>query len=171
MRIIAGEAKGRKLKSIKVTSTRPTPDRIKESVFNIISPYLPVDKGLDLFAGFGGMGIEALSRGVRFYLCGEDFRNCRIIKENLGLAGFQDRALVRKEDVREFLLQSEEKYDLIFLDPPYREGLVGDTIKLIIEGEILNEDGIIVAEYEKELEPAVPRVQNCLLKGIMGILE
>lgn len=169
MRIIAGEAKGRKLKSIKGTSTRPTLDRIKESIFNIITPYLLIDNGLDLFAGFGGMGIEALSRGACFFTFVEkDYRNCMIIKENISLAGFEDRAEVRKEDVQKFLNHSDEKYGLIILDPPYRKGLISESIKLILEKELLNEGGIIVAEYENELEVSVPPGLDLVTEKLYG---
>lgn len=153
MRIIAGEAKGRKLKSIKNTSTRPTLDRVKESLFNIITPYLMLDKGLDLFAGFGSLGIEALSRGVgSFYFIEKNIKNCRVIKENIKIAGFENRAYVKQDNVFNFLKNTVEKYDLILMDPPYKKSFIEDSLSLIIEKNILNEHGIIVAEHEKDLE-------------------
>jgi len=149
MRIIAGESKGRRLKSIKGTSTRPTLDRVKESLFNIISPYLLVDKGLDLFAGFGGIGIEGISRGVKSFLFVEkDYRNSRVIQENIALCGYEDRGIVKTGDVFSFLENTSEKFDLIFMDPPYNKKLVEETLSIIEECDILSKYGLIVAEHE-----------------------
>ena len=151
MRIIAGESKGRRLKSIKGTSTRPTLDRVKESLFNIITPYLLVDRGLDLFAGFGGIGIEGISRGVRSFLFVEkDYRNSRVIQENIALCGYEDRAIVKTENVFSFLENTTEKFNLIFMDPPYNKKMVEETLSIIEKNDILNEYGIIVAEHEAD---------------------
>ncbi|MFP4016015.1 MAG: 16S rRNA (guanine(966)-N(2))-methyltransferase RsmD [Halanaerobiales bacterium] len=153
MRIIAGESKGRKLKSIKGTSTRPTLDRVKESLFNIITPYILVDRGLDLFAGFGGLGLEALSRGVRTLVFVEkDFRNSKVIKENISSCGFEDRAKLQTEDVMRFLENTSDKFDIIFMDPPYKENLVEKSLALIDKNDLLNQYGVIVAEHESNHE-------------------
>lgn len=153
MRIIAGESKGRRLKSIKCTSTRPTLDRVKESLFNIITPYLLVDKGLDLFAGFGGIGIEGISRGVKsFCFVEKDYRNSRVIQENITLCGYESRGKVKTDDVFSFLENTSEKFDLIFMDPPYNKKLVETTLSIIEKKDILNEYGIIVAEHEANYE-------------------
>ncbi|MEJ6950866.1 16S rRNA (guanine(966)-N(2))-methyltransferase RsmD [Natronospora cellulosivora (SeqCode)] len=152
MRIIAGEAKGRKLKSIKGTTTRPTSDRVKEALFNIISPYLLSKKGLDLYAGFGGLGLEALSRGVEsFFFVERDKRNCQVIKENINLSGFDNRATLKKMDVFDFISRTNDKYDIIFMDPPYKQGLVKKTIKAIIGNGILDNVAILVTEHEADL--------------------
>lgn len=153
MRIIAGEVKGRKLKSIKGTSTRPTLDRIKESLFNIITPYLMANNGLDLFAGFGGLGIEALSRGVVYFTFVEkDYRNCKIIKENIKITKYSDRTSVIQDDVFNFLNRVKDSYDLIIMDPPYKRGYAVDVLKIILKKDLLNKYGIVVVEHEKELE-------------------
>lgn len=153
MRIIAGESKGRRLKSIKGTSTRPTLDSVKESVFNIITPYLLVDKGLDLFAGFGGIGLEGISRGVKSFLFVEkDYRNSRVIQENIALCGYEDRGIVKTDDVFSFLKNTSEKFDLIFMDPPYNKNLVAESLYIIKDRDILNEHGIIVAEHEADYQ-------------------
>lgn len=153
MRIIAGESKGRKLKSIKGTSTRPTLDRVKESLFNIITPYLLVERGLDLFAGFGGLGLEALSRGVESVTFVEkDYRNSSVIKENISNCGYNNRAIVKTDDVMRFLENSSEKFDLVFMDPPYNMNLVEKSIVLIKKSDILSRYGIIVAEHESNHE-------------------
>lgn len=153
MRIIAGQAKGRKLKSVKGTPTRPTSDRVKEALFNIISPYLYLSKGLDLYAGFGGLGLEALSRGVEsFFFIERNKRNCQLIKENINISGFNNQAMVKRDDVLEFIKKTNEKYDLIFMDPPYKQGLVEKTLGLILEYDIINSGAIVVVEHEKSLK-------------------
>ncbi len=147
MRIIAGQAGGRKLKSAKGTSTRPTLDRIKESIFNMIVSYLPGAAGLDLFAGFGTLGLEAISRGAkRIDFVEKDYRNIRVIKENIALCSFKDMARVIKKDVFDFLRNTAQQYNLILLDPPYGAGMVSPTISLIEERGLLDKNGIIVAE-------------------------
>lgn len=153
MRIIAGEARGRRLKSIKGSSTRPTSDRIKESLFNILAPYLPVDKGLDLFSGFGGLGIEALSRGVgEMIFVEKDLKVSRVLEENLAIAGFEDRGKIIKGDVLNFLKKVEDSFDLILMDPPYKQGYVIETLELLFKRDLLNESAIIVVEHERDLK-------------------
>lgn len=148
MRIIAGEAKGRKLKSIKGTATRPTLDRVKEAIFNIIGFYLPAASGLDLFAGFGNLGLEALSRGAeRFIFVEKDYRNVKIIKENIELCGFGERALVKKEDVFHFLNHTGKDFNLILMDPPYGRDLANRAVELILKRGLLSRDGLIVVEH------------------------
>ncbi|MFW6305949.1 MAG: 16S rRNA (guanine(966)-N(2))-methyltransferase RsmD [Bacillota bacterium] len=149
MRVIAGEAGGRKIKSIKGTPTRPTLDRIKEAIFNIIAPYIFADKGLDLFAGFGGLGIEALSRGIESMVFVENnYRNCRVIKENLDITGFADRGIIEKEDVFDYLKSSSELYGLVFMDPPYNQDYVERVLTLLSENQCIKDNAIIVAEHE-----------------------
>lgn len=153
MRIIAGEARGRRLKSIKGTSTRPTSDRIKESLFNILAPYLPVEKGLDLFAGFGGLGIEALSRGVaQMTFVEKDIKICKLLKENLAIAGFEKRGEIIKGDVFSFLKKTGESYDLVLMDPPYQNGYVMEALELLLERDLLRESGIVAIEHERDLK-------------------
>ena len=153
MRVIAGEARGGRLKSIKGSLTRPTSDRIKEALFNILAPYLPVEKGLDLFAGFGGLGIEALSRGVReMTFVEKDLKTCRVLEENLNITGFAKRGRIIKGDVLSFLRKEKSTYDLILMDPPYQEGYVNEVLKLLIKGDLIREAGIIVVEHERDLK-------------------
>ena len=147
MRIIAGQAGGRKLKSAKGTSTRPTLDRIKESIFNMIVSYIPGAEGLDLFAGFGTLGLEAISRGAkRIDFIEKDYRNIRVIKENIAICNFMDMARVIKKDVFDFLWNTGQQYNLILLDPPYGEDMVSPAISIIHERDLLANNGIIVAE-------------------------
>lgn len=148
MRIIAGEARGRRLKSIRGTTTRPTLDRVKESIFNMLGPSLYSISVLDLFAGFGGLGLEALSRGAESVIFVEkEYRNVKIIKENIKICGFVDRAQVERKDVFAFLSGAGGSYDLILMDPPYGGGLALRAVKQINKEGIIAQQGLIVVEH------------------------
>ncbi len=153
MRVISGEAKGRKLKSGKGQKARPTSDRVKEALFNIIMNYLPEAEFLDLFAGFGGIGIEAISRGVkRVTFVEEDSNHVRIIKENLRMTGFIDRAEVIAGDVLRVLPRLANSFNLIYIDPPYaEEELYHRTLELIFEHNLLSSEGVLVCEHNIQL--------------------
>lgn len=147
MRIIAGKAGGLKLKSLKGRDVRPTLDRVKESMFNIIAFYLPETEVLDLFAGFGSLGLEALSRGAKSADFVEINRaHLKIIKENLNKAGLSEQAETYKQDVYLYLKNCRKKYDLIFMDPPYEKEMTAEAVKLILKNRLLKEDGLIISE-------------------------
>lgn len=149
MRVITGSARGKKLEPPVGMNTRPTTDRVKESVFNIIQSYLPAENVLDLFAGSGAMGIEALSRGSKnAVFIDNDFAAINVIKRNLDGTHLSEKAMVLKLNAEEYLNRCNEKFDIIFLDPPYNCDFLNITIKKIISSHILNEDGIIVVESE-----------------------
>lgn len=149
MRVISGSARGRKLAAPEGLDTRPTTDRVKESVFNIISPYVPTKNVLDLFAGSGAMGIEALSRACEHAVFIEqDNKALNIIKKNLTDTRLADRADVIKADAFSFLRNCKIKFDIIFLDPPYNRGLLTHAINEINKLSLLSPNGIIVAESE-----------------------
>lgn len=149
MRVISGSAKGRKLFAPEGLSTRPTTDRVKESVFNIITPFLPAENVLDLFAGSGGLGIETLSRGSKHCTFVETDKSAlSVIRKNLELARLSDRADVIGTDALNFLKRTSTKFDVIFLDPPYNTGLLTDAIKTVYQSNLLADGGIIVAESE-----------------------
>lgn len=154
MRIIAGEAGGRRLKSIKGTSTRPTLDRIKEAVFNMIVPYLEFDMAaLDLFAGFGGVGLEAVSRGIRECTFVEkDKRNIKVLKENIRICKFEKETEVVNDDVFKFLKNTDKQYDLVFMDPPYAKGLAVESVDLLLENDLIKEFGFIIIEEKADSE-------------------
>lgn len=150
MRIISGRARSRKLKSIQGTGTRPTLDRVKEAIFNILAPVLPDSKCLDLFAGFGGLGLEAISRGAAAVIFLENnYRNVKVIRENIELCDFREEAQVKNMDVFKYLNDCNKNFDLIFMDPPYGKGLVNKTISLISDGEFLSNKGLLIAEHHK----------------------
>ncbi len=151
LRVISGIAKGHKLKTIKGISTRPTTDRVKESLFNIISGMIPGAEVLDIFAGTGSIGIEALSRGADFAVFVDKSSECtRVIKENLVHTKLMDKASVITGDI--FIIlnkisKNNKKFDIIFLDPPYKKNLVVETLKCIEKNAIIKPEGIIIAEH------------------------
>jgi len=158
MRVIAGDFGGRRLKAVPGTNTRPTTDKVKESMFNIIGPYFNGGVGLDLFAGTGGLGIEALSRGIdRAIFIDKDYKALSTVRENLAALGLQkDRAEVQKNDAKralEGLKARGESFDLVFLDPPYKlTGLYQELILHLQEQNMLREGAVIVAEHSEEVE-------------------
>lgn len=154
MRVIAGKYKSRQLKSVKSNLTRPTTDRNKENMFNIIGPYFEGGNVLDLFAGSGGLGIEALSRGCDYlYSVDNQYAAFQVIKENIKMLAIEN-AKVFKLDYRKALKRfaSEQvKFDLVLLDPPYGKGLVDDILVFLIENKMLNDNCTVVVEELKEV--------------------
>ena len=152
MRVISGKARGTKLSSIESLSTRPTLDRVKESLFNIIQNNLRDAVVLDLFAGSGQLGIEALSRGAdKAYLCDINRDAVKMIKQNLEKTKLKDKAVVINEDYKKALrtLNTNEKFDIIFIDPPYKEDIAVDSILDIIHESRLKENGIMIIETDE----------------------
>ncbi len=157
MRVISGTAKGRTLKS-PGTATRPITDRVKENLFNILGAHIADAKVLDLFAGAGSVGIEALSRGARHATFVELDRDAlRAIRENLDLTRLYDRAKIVREDVFRFIRKgASEKYDLIYVAPPQYRDLWSETLKTLDGREFLSERGMIVVQiHPKEFHAAV----------------
>ncbi|WP_439647778.1 16S rRNA (guanine(966)-N(2))-methyltransferase RsmD [Collibacillus ludicampi] len=156
MRIIAGLAKGRRLQAVPGRTTRPTSDRVKESIFSIIGPFWQDGVVLDLFAGTGALGIEALSRGMeKAVFIDQDAKALHVIKENLRLCGFVDRAEVYRQDARkalQILARHGRVFDLIFLDPPYRLHIIPDLIDRIEQHALLRSGGVLVAEHAADIE-------------------
>ena len=147
MRVIAGTAKGKQLKTPDGMLTRPTTDRVKEALFSIIHFDLPGACVLDLFGGTGQLGIEALSRGAKKAVFVESREEaCKLIRENLKRTGLQDRAQVVRADYLEYLRRCREKFDIVLLDPPYAEVFLENALKMITEIDILQSGGIIVTE-------------------------
>ena len=155
MRVITGTARGRRLKTPENYDIRPTNDNVKESVFNIIQFDIEGRRVLDLFAGTGQLGIEALSRGAECAVFVERRRDAlQVIRENLEACGMTDKARVVNGDAMSYL-KSGEKFDLIFLDPPYASGLLEQALEEIVRFDICRRHGIIVAESaaDKTLPP------------------
>ena len=147
MRVITGKARGVQLKTPEGQLTRPTADRVKEALFSIINFDIPGACVLDLFAGTGQLGIEALSRGAKsavFVDMRED--SCKIVRENLRRTKFENEGKVIRSDYSDYLKRCREKYDIILLDPPYAEVFLENSLILIAEIDILQSGGIIVTE-------------------------
>lgn len=149
--MISGEARGHKLKTLKGTATRPTSDRVKESLFNIISASIPESNVLDLFAGSGSLGIEALSRGAAFAVFADKSReSCGIIKENLIFTKYVEKSEVLFMGFAETLvkLASEgRKFDIVFLDPPYNKKFIQESLNILANNDIIRDSGILAAEH------------------------
>ena len=147
MRVIAGTARGKNLKTPDGMKTRPTADRVKEAMFSIIQFELPGASVLDLFGGTGQLGIEAISRGAKSAtFVDESDSACKLICENLNRTGFTQSAKVVRSDYLSFLRNCREKFDIILLDPPYAEVFLENALKMITEIDILQSGGIIVTE-------------------------
>ena len=147
MRVITGKARGITLKTPNGMQTRPTADRVKEALFSIIQFNIPGAKVLDLFGGTGQLGIEALSRGAAkavFVDAREDA--CKLIRENLKRTKLGEDAIVVRADYLDYLKRCRDVFDVIILDPPYAEVFLENSLKLIAEIDILQTNGIIIAE-------------------------
>ena len=155
MRVITGSARGRRLKELEGLETRPTTGKVKEALFSVIQFDIEGRRVLDLFAGTGQLGIEALSRGAECAVFVERRRDAlQVIRENLEACGMTDKARVVNGDAMSYL-KSGEKFDLIFLDPPYASGLLEPALEEIVRFDICRRHGIIVAESaaDKTLPP------------------
>ena len=155
MRVITGSARGRRLKELEGLETRPTTGKVKEALFSVIQFDIEGRRVLDLFAGTGQLGIEALSRGAECAVFVERRRDAlQVIRENLEACGMTDKARVVNGDAMSYL-KSGEKFDLIFLDPPYASGLLEQALEEIVRFDICRRHGIIVEESaaDKTLPP------------------
>lgn len=165
MRVITGTAKGRRLKAPKGMETRPTSDRIKEALFNIIGTKVINVNFLDLFAGTGAIGIEALSRGAeRAVLVEKNPKTTKIIRENLEITGLSDGAVVMVQEADkalDTLAIKGEQFGIIFIDPPYLKGLEKQSLEKIDRTNLLVPGGLIITESSKldNMPEAVGRVK------------
>ncbi len=153
MRVISGKARGHKLKPPEGMDIRPTSDRVKESIFNIIQNYIMDSIVVDLFAGTGNLGIESLSRGAeKAYFVDQSRNSINIIKYNLEKTRLISSSEIITTDVLSGirrLVGQGVKADVIFMDPPYNKGLITQTLDLIVENKLLKTSGIIVVEHDK----------------------
>ena len=156
MRIIAGKFKGRKLQEFNVETTRPTLDRVKEPLFSIITPYINKANVLDLFSGTGNLGIEAISRGATFAWLNDMNKNAlKIISANVRLTGSGNYVKITGKEYTKCLKEAknnEMSFDIIFLDPPYACDYELKALSMIVEYNLLKQDGIIVLESDKRKE-------------------
>lgn len=149
MRVITGSARGRRLESPDGLDVRPTTDTVKEAIFSIIQFSVEGRSFLDAFAGSGQMGIEALSRGAKqAYFLDSSSRSVAVIRKNLSLCGLEENARVVKTDTLSFMRSTGEKFGIIFLDPPYKTGLLEEALSL--SERIMTEAGIVICEHPSD---------------------
>lgn len=163
MRIIAGDARGRKILAPDSYDIRPTSDRVKESLFNMIGTKVQGAQVLDLFGGTGNLGLESISRGALFCIFVDSSReSVKLIKQNIELLGYEKYSKVYTNDAQaalRILSKREMKFDVIFMDPPYKKNIIPPLLTGI--EEILNKDGILVVEHD--IRDAIPeRVGNTI---------
>ncbi len=152
MRVIGGNARGRPLKPVPGTGTRPITDRVKTALFNILAPRIPGCRFLDLFAGTGSVGIEALSRGAAEAVFVEKASKAvRVLRQNLRLVGVEGHARVVHGDVFDFIAHAAPEFDIIYVAPPQYRQLWSKTLLALDARPLLTEEGIIVAQiFPKE---------------------
>lgn len=149
MRVISGSRRGRKLASFDGGDIRPTTDRVKESMFNLISDFVFGARVLDLFGGSGALSIEALSRGADSALIVDaDKKSVEVIKKNIGLTGFEKETEIVLSKAENYIAGTNGQFDIIFLDPPYNKGFVKPILESISKNALLSEDGIAVLESD-----------------------
>jgi 16S rRNA (guanine(966)-N(2))-methyltransferase RsmD len=156
LRVISGSLKGRKIRSLEGEGVRPTSDRVKEALFNILMGRIDESIFLDLFAGTGNVGIEALSRGAEFcYFVDKNLSSVRCIIENITKLDLKSSCKVLHMDAfvaLDMFHKKGIKFDIIFLDPPYHQNLSEKALKRIASLQVLKEGGVVVAEVHKREE-------------------
>ena len=161
MRIISGTARGTKLETLEGQDTRPTLDRVKEPLFSIIQNYIYGAKVLDLFSGSGALALESLSRGAEFAICCDNSKRAiEIIKQNAKKTHLENQIKLINKDYMKCLEEIQDmKFDIIFLDPPYKTDYWISAIKTIMEENLLEDNGIIVFETDRE-ENDIKKVED-----------
>ena len=166
LRIISGTAGGIQIKTPDTNKTRPTLDRVKESVFSILQPYIEDTRVLDLFAGSGNLGLEALSRGSVSAIFVDESKICKaIIEENIKRTRMEDKAQILLIDVFKgitLLATQGKQFDMIFMDPPYSRNFVNKTLQLLEKNDIIVENGLVAVEHHEDEQP--PDVIGTLTK-------
>ena len=178
MRIISGSSKGKKILAPKDLNTRPLKDLAKESIFNILahsnkfSITLQNSTVLDLFSGVGSFGLECLSRGSKHVTFIENYSNALLVlKKNILNLGYQENSLIIEKNITDNLnlKKIETKFDVIFLDPPYKEKKMPSILNNIIESNLLNNNGIIIIHRHKKEKDEFPEKFNIIEKKAYGI--
>lgn len=154
MRIISGTMRGTKLFTLEGENTRPTLDRVKEALFSKINYILPDSTVLDLFSGSGALGLESLSRGAKkVYLCDQSRDAIKIINQNIEKTRSKEKTELLNCDYKKALEEFKNKnikFDIVFLDPPYKTDFAEDAVLKIINTNLLNEDGLIILETDDD---------------------
>ena len=168
MRVIAGSAKRLQLKTIEGMDTRPTTDRIKETLFNMLQSDIPGCKFLDLYSGSGAIGIEALSRGAA-HAVAVDFKTGKLILENAKHCHVEDRLEIiprKLSQLKNYMMG--QQFDYIFSDPPYENGFIQDTIDLVVTYDLLKPDGVLLLEHHKDEAFTLPESWECIKEQKFG---
>lgn len=156
MRVISGSLRGRRIKPVPGKNTRPTLDKVKESVFNILGQFFDGGRCLDLFSGSGNLGIEAISRGVNTCVFVErSFPAYKVIKENINNLNLENNSEVYNMDAfkaLDYLQKKGDKFDYVFLDPPYNKQLINKALEQLVNNNLLNNNAKVVVECLKEDE-------------------
>ena len=165
MRVISGMARGKKLTTLEGLETRPTLDRVKESLFNILQFDIKNARVLDLFSGSGALAIEALSRGANeAILCDNSNKAIKVINKNLEDTRLKEKTVIINKDYMnalEEIKKENKKFDIIFLDPPYKSDYIYKSINKIIEYNLLEEEGLIVVETDdKDKIEEIKKIKN-----------
>lgn len=170
MRVISGSARGLKLLSLEGNDTRPTLDRVKEALFSILTPYIYSAKVLDLFAGSGALGIEALSRGAECAVFVDSLPQAMdIVRENVSRAKFEDRSSFKLMNSLTYLKNSDTVFDIVFIDPPYKGNLYEACLTALCENKLLSEESVVVIEWDSELgSPEIPPCYNVVKERKYG---
>ncbi len=155
MRVVSGKCKGHPLKAVPGNTTRPTTGKVKESIFNMIGPYFDGGVALDLFGGSGGLGIEAISRGIdKAIFVDRDNKAIKVIHQNLESCRIQEQAEVYRNDAEraiKALIKREMSFDLILIDPPYKDQKIVSLISVMDQHGLLHNDGLIMAEHGNDV--------------------
>jgi 16S rRNA (guanine(966)-N(2))-methyltransferase RsmD len=165
MRVISGERKGRRLASPKKARVRPTSDRVKESIFNVLQTEVVGKRVLDLFSGAGSLGIEALSRGAESATFVDASRqSMTILKKNLRDLDLENKSTILRLDGLKALTKLKQRFDLVFADPPYLKGLVQRIVDSVAQSEVLEKNGLLILEHHKKEKSSFPQESLSLLK-------
>ncbi len=169
MRIIAGPARSMPLKTVPGTDTRPTTDRIKETLFNIIQLSVPGARVLDLFAGSGALGLEALSRGAEFCLFVDNSRKAvACVEDNVSFTKMKEKSQVKCADYLTALrtMHGQAAFDIVFLDPPYGAGLAAEALRFLHTSSLIDEDALLVVEEAIDFDPYTLEETGCVVSRV-----
>ena len=155
MRVISGKLKGRNINGYDILGTRPTMDRVKESIFSMIQSYINNSIVLDLFSGSGNYGIECISNGSKLvYFNDYNIKCVKVIKDNINRMNVIDQAIITNYDYKkalEYYKDNNIKFDLVFLDPPYKKQIINNILNYLINNDLLNNNSLVICEFtEKE---------------------
>ena len=169
MRVISGTRRGTNLFSPTTEDTRPTTDRVRENIFNLIRFDLPDAKVLDLFAGSGAMGIEALSQGAKSCVFVDSLKSaCEIVKKNLEKTRLEGSSFVINKSFENYLSTANEVFDIIFLDPPYHNKYIDRSLDIIVSRGLASRNALFVLETDKEESVNIPSEYEVIKEKIYG---